>query len=403
MPFFNNVAMDAFSRFNATLFDEREVISVPTGFQAFFGNPAGGGMTHFSPDANTVDIDIIRGNKRTAALIPRGVVSRTLGANQRNLQTGAFSSFSRKYPLAEEEGDISGDEILFRQAGESPTSQMTRLDRMRQRAYKIHMESIRRTVRLFERCAAASVLTGFQPAILGTTNADLLYDFRRNPLHIWAPLNNWDAVGADILGDIDASCDLLEANGNVDPDFIGIGGNAMDALVRDLTVQTVADNRRFELIQVGLNNPVPPNFERFVKAGWIARGRLRTPKGYNLWIFTYNRTFVNEAGATVKIMPEDQAFVAYSGARCDRYFGPPESLPMVSQRVQLYQELFGFNPSMPPMPVNILDPGDIVLPSMFYCDAYVSADWKKVTVRTQSAPIFATTQTDAFVTMTGLV
>jgi hypothetical protein len=396
-------AQDAFSRYTAGLFDERTISSVETGFQAFFGNPAGGGLTHYSPDANLVDIDIVRGNKRTAALIPRGMVSRSLGANQKNLQTGAFTSFSRKYPLAEEEGDITGDEILFRQPGESPASQMTRLDRMRDRAYKIHMESIRRTVRLFERCAAASVLTGFQPAILNTVDPDLMYDFRRAATHTWAPLNNWDAVGADILGDIDASCDLLEANGNADPDFIGIGVDAMDALVKDATVQQLADNRRFEMVEVSTQNPVPPNLERFVKAGWIARGRLRTPRGHNLWMFNYNRTYQNEAGVSTRYLPADQAFVCSTRARCDRFFGPPESLPMVSQRVQLYQELFGFNPLAPPMPQNILDNGAIVLPSMFYCDAYVSADWKKVTVRTQSAPIFATTQTDAFVTMTGLV
>ena len=38
-----------------------------------------------------------------------------------------------------------------------------------------------------------------------------------------------------------------------------------------------------------------------------------------------------------------------------------------------------------------------------YYDAYVSGDWKKVSIRSQSAPIFATTQTDAFVTITDLI
>jgi len=40
---------------------------------------------------------------------------------------------------------------------------------------------------------------------------------------------------------------------------------------------------------------------------------------------------------------------------------------------------------------------------MFYCDAYPSGDKKKVTIRTQSAPIFATTQTDAFLTFTSVI
>ena len=97
----NNVtpnAVDPFSRFMADAFDEKEAISVPTGFQAFFGNPAGGGRTLFNPNSLVVDIDIIRGNKKTAALIPRGMISRPLGSAQKNMNVENFTSFSRKYP-----------------------------------------------------------------------------------------------------------------------------------------------------------------------------------------------------------------------------------------------------------------------------------------------------------------
>ena len=402
MPHFDPVPMDPFSRYAADMFDEREVISVPTGFQAFFGNPASGAYTHYSPDANAVDIDIIRGNKKTAALIPRGIVARPLGSNQKNLNDGKWTAFARKYPLAEEEGDISGDELLYRMPGENAYGSRTRLDRMRAKARSLHMESVRRIVRLNEILASLSILTGAQPAILGTTNPDMQYDFRRNPAHMVSVSTAWNS-GGDPLADVDGVCDKIEANGNASPDFMGLGGEVMDAFIRNTTVQAVADNRRFELIEVSTKNPVPPRYDRFVSAGWVARGRLRTPKGYNLWMFTYERTYTSNAGVPTKLMPEDQAFVCSSGARCDRYFGPPENLPMLPQRVQLYQEMFGFNPNLPPMPVNIQDPGNIVLPSMFYCDAYVSPDWKRVTIRTQSAPIFATTQTDAFATLTDLV
>lgn len=396
-------AADPFSRFMAAMFDEKQVISVPTGFQAFFGRPETGAMTLFSPDANVVDIDIIRGNKKTSALIPRGMVSRPLGAIQENLNVENFTSFSRKYPLSEEEGDITADQILFRVAGESPYAGQTRLDRMRMLGLKIHMESIRRTVRMFEVLAAQSVLEGVQDAILGTTNTDLQYDFKRNATHIGDVSVTWDNADAVIMADIDGACDKLEANGNVSPNFIGIGGEAMDALIKDDVIQNLADNRRYELVEVSLANPVPPEFARFIASGWIARGRLRTPKGYNLWMFTYNRTYDSAAGTSTKIMPEDQAFITSVDARCDRYFGPSEVLPMLSSRVELYRDLFGFDPTMPPMPPNILGDGAIIDPAMFYCDAYASNDWKKVTVRTQSAPIFATTQTDAFVTLTGLI
>jgi hypothetical protein len=51
------------------------------------------------------------------------------------------------------------------------------------------------------------------------------------------------------------------------------------------------------------------------------------------------------------------------------------------------------------MPPKIKDAGGVFAPEAFYHDAYVSGDWKKLTVRTQHAPIFATTQTDAIVVL----
>ncbi|MCP4745039.1 MAG: hypothetical protein GY874_02705 [Desulfobacteraceae bacterium] len=395
--------VDSFSRYQADLFDERRIISVPTGFQAFFGNPGSGAFTHFSPDANVVDIDIVRGDKKTAALIPRGMVSRPLGSTQKDLASGKFSSFSRKYPLSEEEGNISANDVLYRMPGESVQSGRTRLDRMRERARDLHAENVRRHVRLFEVLASESILTGKQPAIVDTKNDDLIYDFLRNPDHTVTVSIAWNGTKANIFGDIDAACEKLEANGNVVPNFIGLGGLAMEALIKDADAQQLADNRRFELIRVSNNNPVPPEFARFTASGWIARGLLHTPKGHNLWLFTYYRTYTDSNGKPQKYMPDDQAFICSVGARCDRYFGPPETLPMTGARVRFYQELFGMNPTAAPMPPNIANAGAVVSPAMFYCDAYAAADQKSVTIRTQSAPIFATTQTDAFVTLKGLI
>ena len=61
--------------------------------------------------------------------------------------------------------------------------------------------------------------------------------------------------------------------------------------------------------------------------------------------------------------------------------------------------MFGFNMDAPPMPANIKGSGTL-MPNMFHSDAYMAANGKALTVRTQAAPIFATTMTDAFVTIT---
>lgn len=388
---------DLFSRFMAGAFDEKQIVSVSTGFQSFFGRPETGSETIFSPDSNAVDIDIIRGNERLAALIPRGTVSRSLGSLQKNVRSERMSSFSRKYPLSEEEGDITGDILLNRVAGENPYDRMTRMDRLRYHALKIHHENIRRQVRLFEVLAAQSVLTGKQDAILGTSNTDLQYDFRRNATHTVTVGNAWSGGAANILADIDAACAKVRANGRSMPDMMLMGSTAINSFIKDTTVKGVADNRRFDFMAVGMNNTVPAKFQRFVDGGFIAQGKLRTPAGYELWIFTYLDIYNDTAGTATKYLPDDKVVIAASGARFDRYFGPPENLPMVPMREALYRDYFGFDPMAAPMPTKMRAASNVIDPAMFYCDAYISQDWKKISIRTQSAPIFATTMTDAIV------
>lgn len=401
MPQATPNTVDNFSRFMAALFDDKSLITIAKGFQAWFGRPETGAMTLFSPNANDVDIDIIRGNKKIAALIPRGMVSRVLGANQENLQAEKFSSFSRTYPLSEEEGDISADQINNRLAGENPYANTSRAQRMRILAAKLVRENIRRTGDMFETLAAQSILDGVMDSIIGTSDTNLQYDFRRNAAHTVTVGTVWTNAAADILGDIDSACDKVKTNGRVIPDFLGLGADGMGGILTNTAIKEQADNRRFELIQVSTNNPVPPRFSRFTEAGWIARGRLRTPAGYELWMFVYQDYTEDSSGTPVDLMPADKAFIASTRARCDRYFGPPELLPITESKRRLYQEYFGFSIDAPPMPMDTTGAG-IITPEMFYHDAYKSGNDKRVTIRTQSAPIFATTHTDAFVTLDGL-
>lgn len=391
--------VDPYSRFMVDLYDEKQEIGVPTAFGAFFGRPETGGKTLYSPDASVVEIDIIRGNERIAALIPRGAISRPLGPTQKNLNVQKFSSFSRRFPLAEEEMDISADQLEFRTAGEQPYQGRTRLDRMRSLAVSGHQEMFRRLARLFEYLASLSVLTGKMPAILGG-GSDNEYDFRRKSTHTFAAPAVWDAGSPDIIGDFETACGLIRADGHVMCDGALLGAGSMDALVKDSVVQGLADNRRYELIEISDTNPVPPKFDRFIAGGLIPRGRLRTPSGYNVWLFTYLDVYTDAAGDPQFYMPTDEVLFFSSMARCDRYFGPPDILPMIPAREQIYAELFGFSLQAPPMPPKVADGTRIINPAMFYCDAYWAQDWKSVTLRTQAAPIFAPTMTDAFVTIT---
>jgi len=395
------VPQDIFSRFMVGAFDERQIIAVSTGFQAFFGRPETGAKTLFSPDSSLVDIDIIRGNERIAALIPRGNIGRSMGSTQKNLRVEQFSSFSRKYPLVEEEGDIEAGQLLNRIAGENPYQSMSRMERLRYHALNIHHESIRRQVRLFEVLAAESILTGKQSAILGTADANLQYDFRRNTTHIATVNAAWSGAGSTaILTDIDAACAKIRANGKVLPDMMIMGSTAINSFIKSATVSALADNRRFSFIQAGTDaRQMPPKYQRFIDGGMIYQGTLKTPAGFELYIFTYLEVYTAANGTATKYLADDKVVIASTQARCDRYFGPSETLPMVPSKAALYREYFGFDPMAPPMPPKMKAAGSIIDPAMFYSDAYVSNGEKAITIRCQSAPIFATTMTDAFVVL----
>lgn len=391
-------AVDTYSRFMDEMFDEKSIIGVSTVWQQFFGKPAfGESKTVYSPNSEVVDIDIMRGNERTAALIERGTDSRHIGDIQRNTKTQYFSSFNRVFPFAEEMGDITATQINKRMAGENPYEGRDKFDRLRMLAREHHLEHIRRYIRLFEVLAGSSLLTGQMPAILGTTNTDMIYDWRRSAGNFITPAVPWDAAGADIPGDIEDGCIQLRIQGKVTPNVIFFARDVANVFFNDNTIQAFADNRGFQLIRAGQNSPVPSQYSALVEAGATYRGWLMTPGGYELQIFCYHDRYDDGNGVSQPYMPDGTAFLAYYGARCDRYFGPSERLPLVSSDMAWYSEMFGFSPMAVPMPPNIKG-SNVITNAMFYCDAYPSGDKKKVTIRTQSAPIFATTQTDAFLT-----
>lgn len=386
-----------YSRFMVELYDENNIIGVPTGFLNFFGRGGTLGRTRFSPDANSVTIDIKRGNLKIAALIHRGQASRGVSGILES-SGDKFSEFIRAFPLSEEVDSINAEDLNYRVAGEAVfDSGLTKRDRLRILASQHHNTNISRMVRLWEVLCAQSILTGIMDGILGTSNTALQYDFRRNASFDATPSPKWDGTDPTIMADVDGRCDFVRETGHHMPDMGVMGSDIIEPFLTDTTVLSLADNRRIELIEFSTGKlAVPEKFAPFVAGGMIPRGRLRTPKGYELWLFSYIDTYQNAAGTHVKFMPADEMLICSSQARCDRYFGPSDVLPLTSAKTAWFQELLGFSLTSPPMPQNIKGSLGLVPPAAFYHDAYEGGEGKTVTVRTQSAPIFAPVATDAF-------
>jgi hypothetical protein len=384
-----------YSRTMVNLFDELDFIGVSSMWQSFFGRIESGSVTHFSPDKNVVDIDIIRGNEQITALIPRGTVSRPLGGTQKNPEVTRFTSFNRTFPLLEDETDIDALQIQNRQAGMDANSPQTQFDNMRNLAFRGNKEMVRRATRTFEYLASQSILTGKMPAIIGTVDNDLIYDFRRNANLIFSAATPWSTTSADGFGDIDNGWRLIRQYGKVSADGAIFGRTSVKEFQALTDTKDKADNRRYNVIRTGPDTQVPRRFQHLIDSGATAYGTMFTPEGHQIWMFTYEDIYDDLTGTSTEYMPAEKVVLFHSGARCDRYFGPPEKLPMLSSDRQFYTEMFGFPSDMPAVP-NIKNQGAVLRPDMFYFDAYRSNDKKKVTLRMQAAPVYATTMTDAF-------
>lgn len=392
-------AVDFYTRFFQLYFMQQEQRADAAGFLSFFGKPGDG--TVFAPDTGVIDIDIQKSTgQELASMINRG--SNSVPTDEKPGTSEKYTSFAMDFGLIEDEHKLSQTQLLKRLAGENPYSGATRQSRMHSLALKHHMKSLSKIFRTHALLASQAILTGKHDQIIGTSNSDKIYDFRRSAGAIVTPAATWNSGTQDIMGDINAGCEFVLANGYAIPDIMILGQGMLDALIKDSTIQTLADNRRFELIQVSQNMPVPPEYARFVKAGFIPYGRFKTTTGYHLWMFTLPHNYKDLSGTVTKYMPTDQVLIASTRGRTDRYFGPRDSFDLSSAEIMWYQDMFGINPSAPPLPINMRESSldsSIYDPRSIYCDAYTVGARKGVVLRTQSAPIYAPTDTDVYYTI----
>ena len=399
--------MDILSRYMADAFDERTVVNEPTAFQAFFGVSANNAFTVFSPNANDLDIEITRANEKLAALVPRGGLGVFIGTGHLTGTLAQSTFFSRKYPMTEEVYPITAAMLENRYIpGEGPYEGLTRETRLQRYAMEGYKELVRRQVRLQEYLAVQSIVLGKQSAqTVGTPGAND-YDWRRNSSNTVTPSHGWGHASGVPLTDIDSICFQIRAKGRKAPDMAIFGATTLNYFMANATIQGstglngYASHVYWDFVQFNMNFKPDAKFDRFVKGGMNPVGRLRTPGGFDITIFVYPQGYDAANGTWTKYMDDTKAVFLSSEARFDRYFGPPEQLPLTNSDQQRLMERFGFNPMLPPIPRNDWAADGVVTPQMFYVDAFEDVNRSGLTVRLQGAPVFATTQTDLVGTLT---
>jgi hypothetical protein len=388
-------------------FTDVDLRPVSTAYQsAFFGRPETGAVVVFNDRTSQINIDIQKGEDQTLAMMVNRGTSSTPTDRVPSDKAERFTNLAYAWPLVETQGSITSNEILENRSFGQPQDLTTSTrERLTMEAEKIHSKHFKKHFTTMEYLCRESLWTGEHPAILGTTNTDLIYDFLRNSNNFITAGTPWTTVTADILGDLDDGADAIQQNGGLFSDYgLLCNGEVFAGIKNNNTTGSDADNRRYEFVALGGDVQVPSEFAKYKEAGFNPRGRLETSEGRMVWIFTYDVTFLDNfttPGTKTRTpwVPAGKALMFSPLARCDKFFGPPDRFMPTQLEIQNYRDFFGFDMGAMPVIPQVKDPG-MFDPRMFTC--YADITKKAVELYTQSAPIMPTTHTDAFVVFDGL-
>jgi hypothetical protein len=389
-------------------FSDVDLRPVSTAYQsAFYGRPETGAEVVFNDRSSQINIDIQKGETQTLAMMVNRGTSSTPTDRVPSDKMERFTNLAYAWPLVETQGSISSNEILENRSFGQPQDMTSSIrERLTVEAEKIHKTHFKKHFTTMEYLCREALWTGEHPAILGTTNTDLIYDFHRHADNFITAGTAWTTVTADILGDLDSGADVIQQNGGLHSDYGLLCDGAVFKGIKDNTTITAnADNRRYTFVALGGDVQLPSEFMKYKEAGFNPRGRLETNDGRFVWIFTYDVTFLDNfttPGTKTRTpwVPTGKALMFSPLARCDKYFGPADRFNPTQLEIQNYRDFFGFDMGAMPVIPQVTDPG-MFDPRMFTC--YADITKKAVELTTQSAPIMPTTHTDAFVTFSGLV
>lgn len=388
--------VDGFSRFFAAFFDENLILPQERGWLSLFA-----GRPIYVPDSTAIDIDIVRGNETTAPVIPRGNVGRALDIAM--AQDGRFSNFSRIFPLTIDSTSLSAKQVYNRIAGEAPYSPMTVQSRMRELGARKYAQLVARTARTWEVLAMHAILEGKQPAVTLAANEtiadvddDLLIDFQRDLdlTKTYLAAGKWTVTTVDPYADLDDVWTTLRKTGHVSGDTIIFGADAIAAFKSNAKVTSGADNRRIPMYDETRPMDMPAKYQPMVDGGMIYMGEIVTHEHHRIYAFSYPGVYEADDNISKNLMPADSFLMFNFSSRRDRYFGPPDTLPLDRGRQQFMVDTFGISQGSTAPALS--GPASIIEPQAMYVDAYPAGDYRVAQLRLQSAPIFAPIQTDAY-------
>lgn len=255
-----------------------------------------------------VEIDIERSDEEVAIAI------QDLSQGSHNNEFSLFTNKQFKPPIFSEEGAINSFDLLKRQFGETPFENpdfRANLGVRQFRVMKLMDAKIRRSMEL----QASQVLqTGIVSLINSAGTVVYVIDYKPKATHFVTAGTAWDTGGADIIGDIDSTAEVIRNDGLSDPNQLIMGSKTFEAFQGDSAIQNLYDNRRIVVGDLKL-------FTQPRGQGGNFQGTIQI-NNYQYEIWTYGGRFINpQTRVKTKFIDDDSCIVRVADARMDATFG----------------------------------------------------------------------------------
>jgi len=340
----------------------RQQTSTPRFLQGFFTSPARN--FHNTED---VEIDILREDEDVAVTVA------DITADGRLNEATRLTNKRFTPPVFKEAGPINAYRLIKRSAGQDPyqdpdyqaNAMAASMDVTRRCA-----EKIRRTVELM---AAQVLQTGTLDLIDNSGATTFQMNFSPKTTHFPNSTVDWaTSATCTPIDDLEALADVILTNGRSEVENVILGRDALAGFRDSTQVQTLADNRRYNLLMLD-----PPTMRGTGGKyhGTVAAGQYRM----NIWSYT-GRYKHPQTGVITPYVDPDSAILIAPG-RLDLTWGGIPKIGAVDSR------------ALPFMPNRVASTaGGIDL----HQTAWVEKDNSGLTVQVASRPLTIPTAIDTF-------
>ncbi|MEJ2043706.1 MAG: major capsid protein [Reinekea sp.] len=350
-------------------------IKVSKLFLSIWANAMGGARTEYVDNATQVSVDLYRGYKKISKVLSRGPNTGhlNLGENSKHIKADYWQNVAYDFPLIQDSASVSYSNLLkYRAFGRVDTDvSMSPMDKAREELGRDLLTIIQGQGGRMEAMCVEALSTGVL-----TLDDDTEYDFDRSTDNTITVNPLWSVTAtADPIGDFDIAIEKIQENGKSDASAAIIGYDAFDAMINTDQIKNLADNRRFEFVQMGSGTRalpgLPTDMNYLVANGAKYIAYIKTKKGRDVYLFAYNDRYQNAAGTWVDFFNSKDVLVFDHTARRDRYFGPRIRFDMISQEEMMLNQALGLS-NMESMAVREADPSGILDVSMFHFDSFMN-------------------------------